>query len=99
MNLKTGNYEDTSKRHADVYVFALLKEKDDKVRASRLDVTQWAFYVVPTFRLNKRKRSQTSITLKSLEEEEGVKAKAVNYSELKMEVLAAATKLRSSVRR
>jgi hypothetical protein len=40
LSFEKGKYEGRPKRHADVYVFALLKEKDDKVRASRLNVNQ-----------------------------------------------------------
>ena len=99
LNFEKGKYEGPRKRHADVYVFALLKEKDDKKKASRLDVDQWDFYVVSTFRLNKRTRSQHSITLKSLQEEKRIKAKAVSYSDLKKKVLDAAIEQRRSVRR
>ncbi|MFZ1074145.1 MAG: hypothetical protein WAO21_12030 [Verrucomicrobiia bacterium] len=55
------------RRVADVYVFALLKEKHKKL-LNPLDVMQWDFYVLPTEILNKRKRSQHSITLNSLSE-------------------------------
>lgn len=55
-----------SKRQADVYVFALLAHRD-KSTIDPMNVAQWRFYVLPTWRLNDRKRSQHSITLKSLE--------------------------------
>ena len=54
-----------SKRHADVYVFALLAHKD-KETINPLDVSQWKFYVLSTRRLDKRTRSQHSITLPTL---------------------------------
>lgn len=54
------------RRQADVYVFALLAH-EDKTTIDPLDVTQWQFYVLPTFTLDARTRSQQSITLKSLE--------------------------------
>ena len=95
LNFKKGKYEGRPKRHADVYVFALIKEKDDKVRASRLNVNQWDFYVVSTARLNKRTRSQTSITLNSLKGEDGIKTEVVNYSGLRNAVLKAAKKQRT----
>jgi len=52
-------------RTADVYVFALLAHLD-KASIDPLDVSQWQFFVLPTFQLDERKRSQSSITLKSL---------------------------------
>lgn len=57
-------------RHADVYVFALLAHKD-KATVDPLNVTQWAFYVLPTAVLNERTRSQHSIALKTLEDLSG----------------------------
>ena len=55
------------RRHAHVYVFALLAEKDQS-KLNPLDVAQWQFYVVPTAVLDARRRSQHSITLPSLRE-------------------------------
>ena len=60
-----------SKRQADVYVFAVLKEREDKDKLDPLDVDQWDFYVLPTATLDARTGSQHSITLKSLREREG----------------------------
>jgi hypothetical protein len=54
------------KRHADVYVFALLAH-NDKATVDPLNVDQWRFYVLPTSVLDARTRSQYAITLKSLE--------------------------------
>jgi hypothetical protein len=53
-------------RQADVYVFALLVHLD-KATLDPLNVAQWQFFVLPTAVLNARKRSQHSITLKSLQ--------------------------------
>lgn len=53
------------KRHAQVYVFALLAHTC-KSTLNPLDVSQWQFFVVPTIMLDKRERSQQSITLPSL---------------------------------
>jgi hypothetical protein len=83
MNLKTSLYTGRAKRHADVYVFALLKH-EIKDTVNPLNLCQWGFYVVPTATLNKRKRSQHSITLKSLEELKTVLK--VNYSGLRAAV-------------
>ncbi|MGA3283079.1 MAG: hypothetical protein ABSD57_01295 [Verrucomicrobiota bacterium] len=88
LNFEKGKYEGWPKRHADVYVFALLKEKDDKAKASRLNVNRWDFYVVSTARLNNRTRSRSSITLHSLESE--MKAEGVTYFDLRNAVLKAA---------
>jgi hypothetical protein len=93
LDSEASKYVGKPKRHAEVYVFALLKEKDDKTKVNPLDVHHWAFYVVPTVRLNKRTRSQHSITLKSLEVE--MDAKPVNYSDLRNVVLVAAKQQRS----
>ena len=53
------------KRHADIYVFCLLKHKD-KSTVDPLKMEQWEFYVLPTFTLDNYERSQSSITLTSL---------------------------------
>jgi len=55
-----------TKRQADVYVFALLAHTD-KTTIDPLNLDQWRFYVLPATILDKRTRSQHSITLKSLE--------------------------------
>ena len=61
----TGMSDGEAKRHADVYVFCLLKEKDQS-KINPLILDQWEFYVVPTTTLNNYKRSSYSITLPSL---------------------------------
>ncbi len=53
-------------RQASVYVFAL-RAHQDKSTIDPLNIDQWRFYAVPTETLNRRTRSQQSITLKSLE--------------------------------
>ncbi len=58
--------ETTSRRQAQVYVFALLAHQD-KATIDPLNIDQWRFYVLPTAALDERRRSQHSITLKSLE--------------------------------
>lgn len=58
--------EKESRRRADVYVFALLAHTH-KPTVDPLNVAQWKFYVLPAAALNARTRSQTSITLASLE--------------------------------
>lgn len=54
-------------RHADVYVFALLKHTERET-LDPLNISQWDFFVLPTNVLNERTRSQQSITLASLAE-------------------------------
>lgn len=61
----TGEYDSVVKRQADVYVFALLANQDQQP-IDPLDTSQWLFWVVPTSKLDSRKRSQHSITLPSL---------------------------------
>ncbi|MCA9103728.1 MAG: hypothetical protein KDA63_21395 [Planctomycetales bacterium] len=62
----TNLLEDVPQRQADVYVFALLAHKDQHT-IDPLDLSQWAFYVLPTAELDRRTRSQHSITLASLQ--------------------------------
>lgn len=64
---ETNKVEQEVKRHADVYVLALLVHQD-KSSINPLDLSQWEFYVIPTGKLNGRTRSQYSITLKSLKQ-------------------------------
>lgn len=78
-NPKTNKLESEPKRQADVYVFALLFHTD-KPTIDPMDVSQWEFYVVPTKALNERKRSQHSITLKSLKE---LQSGPVRFAELR----------------
>lgn len=66
-----------ARRHADVYVFALLTHRDKRA-IDPLNIAQWEFFVVPRKVLDARKRSQHSITLKSLRE----LAMAVSYQHL-----------------
>jgi hypothetical protein len=54
-----------AKRHADVYVFCLLKH-ENKLTVDPMNLDHWDFYVLATEELNNYKRSQYSITLKSL---------------------------------
>lgn len=60
-------------RQADVYVFALLAHRD-QLTIDPLDLDQWHFYVLPTYVLNSRTRSQHSITLRTLDTLSGLKA-------------------------
>ncbi|RMF72917.1 MAG: hypothetical protein D6738_10110 [Acidobacteria bacterium] len=53
------------RRQAHVYVFAILAHKE-QATLDPLDLSQWEFHVVPTALLDRRTRSQHSITLPSL---------------------------------
>lgn len=55
-----------SRRHADLYVFCVLKHKDQS-SIDPLKMEQWDFYILPTYRLDNYERSQSSITLNSLQ--------------------------------
>jgi hypothetical protein len=61
----TPEVEDLPARRSQVWVFALLHH-DLQETINPMDVSQWAFYVVPTWWLDARVRSQYSITLPSL---------------------------------
>ncbi len=78
------NIEDETKRHADVYVFCHLKHTNQDT-VDPLKMEQWDFYVLPTFRLDNYKRSQSSITLKSLQN----MASTESYCRLKEGILQA----------
>ena len=65
-NSKNGELESIAKRHADIYVMCLLKNMDQNT-INPLDLDQWDFYVLSRPELDNYKRSQHSITLKSLE--------------------------------
>jgi len=88
---KKGGYQGMTRRAADVYVFALLAEKEDKSKVDPLNLEQWKFYVVPKQTLEMRKRSQQSITLNSLiNERDELKMEEADFSQLKKAVENAA---------
>jgi hypothetical protein len=72
------------RRCADIYVFALLAEQN-KALIDPLNLSQWKFYALATSVLDRRERSQHSITLRSLEKLTG----AVGFSALRDAVEAA----------
>jgi hypothetical protein len=61
----TNKQAETPTRQSDVYVFCLLKHKD-QATLNPMNLDQWEFYVVATSTINNYKRSDSSITLKSL---------------------------------
>jgi len=69
-------------RHADIYVFCLLKHKD-QVTLDPMKLDQWEFYVVSTLVLDNYKRSKSSITLKSLQN----LTLSVTYDQLRQTIL------------
>jgi len=83
---RTGQLSSLPQRQADVYVFALLAHTE-QASLDPLDVSQWQFYVLPTFILDNRRRSQHSITLPSLQKLAGG---YVSYSGLKKAIGEAA---------
>ena len=80
----TNVLSDHRQRQAQVYVFALLHELSDP---DPLNVLHWTFYVLPTTALDRRSRSQHSITLGSLIRES---TGPVSYSDLATAVRKAA---------
>lgn len=65
-------------RHADVYVFCLLKHKEQS-SINPLNLDQWVFYVLPTHKLNQSVGAQKSITLNRLK---ALAPSKVGYSDL-----------------
>lgn len=88
----TNRLSDDSRRQAEVYVLALLHH-EDKATVDPLNLAQWSFFVVPTHVLDKRERSQHSITLRSLQ----ALAPSVQYSELAASVIQAGHAQRGAV--
>lgn len=81
---KTNIYSEKPERHADIYIFCLLKYLD-KETIDPLKMEQWDFYILPTYRLNSYKRSQSSITINSLRR----LTEPRKYSDLRDEILKA----------
>jgi hypothetical protein len=64
---KTNKMEKKPKRHADVYIFAVLAYTGNKPEIDPLNVKQWEFYVLSKKSVGKHdKRSKVSITLNTL---------------------------------
>lgn len=88
---KTNKYQKVARRHADVYIFCLLKSKD-QATVDPLDLDQWIFCLLASETLNRQKPGQKTITLSSLEKL--VPAK-VGFRGLKEAVTDIATPFRS----
>ncbi len=63
---ETNGISPAPRHHADVYVLALLAHQD-KSTVDPLDVSQWAFYVLPTRTLEEQAGNPQSVTLGALE--------------------------------
>lgn len=70
-----------AKRHADVYVFCLLKHKEQET-INPLKMEQWEFYVMPTFMLDNHMGNQNRISLNPLSK----LAKPCSYKNLGHEI-------------
>ncbi len=88
---QTGRTAKSLKRQADIYIFCVLTCKDQR-KVDPLNLDQWEFYVVPTYKLDKMfglKRKY--ITLKQLQ----ILATAVTFRELKSTVEKTAHEIRA----
>lgn len=63
----TGMYDAEKKRQAEVYVFALLAERDP-ARADPLEMSQWRFFVLATETLDRELGAQKSIAFGRLQD-------------------------------
>lgn len=81
---QTNKHGPIPSRQSDVYVFCLLKHKDQQT-LNPMNLDQWEFYVVPTSEINNYKRSNTSITLKSLQN----MTSAVDYDQIQQTIVEA----------
>lgn len=82
---KTNQYGETRVRSADVYVFCLLTPKDGR-NVKPLDLTLWAFYVLPTSTLNSSLGDQKTVSLSRLKE---LGAEPLDYDQIRNAVLKA----------
>jgi hypothetical protein len=62
---ETGDFDPELRRRADVWVFALLAERDQE-KVNPLDLGQWRFFVLPTAVLDEEVAVQQTIALSSL---------------------------------
>ena len=82
---ETNQYGETRVRSAHVYVFCLLTPKDGR-NVKPLDLTQWAFYVLPTSKLDSSLGNQKTVSLSRLKE---LGARALGYDQIRNAVLKA----------
>lgn len=81
----TAVYESEMKRHARVYVFALLGRQDSK-KVDPLNLDEWRFFVMPASTLNARFRGQKTLGLSVLS---GCCPAAVDFGGLRSAVTVA----------
>ena len=60
---ETNEFGEERRRHSDVYVFCLLAYKGDKRLLDPLDLSQWEFYVVKTFEIDRIFGERSSISI------------------------------------
>lgn len=77
-NPEIGQYVGERKRHADIYVFALLHHQDPDT-LNPLNLNQWTFYVLSKTKLEAHKGGQASLSLSVLEK----LAAPVSFDELR----------------
>jgi hypothetical protein len=72
----------TPARHSDVYVFCLLKHQE-QTTLNPMNLDQWVFYVTSILTIANYERSDSSITLKSLQK----LTNAVSYDQLRQTII------------
>jgi len=79
---QTNKQSKTKSRYVDVYIMCLLATQDQEA-IDPMDLDQWRFYVLSVDEINAYKRSQTSITLRSLEK----LTESVLYNQIQEEII------------
>lgn len=64
----TNDWTPEKARHADLYVFCLYTEKEERDPAKVLDLARWKFYVVPTTVINRELGNQKTVSLGRIED-------------------------------
>ena len=82
---ETGQWGETQVRSADVYVFCVLDHLDGRT-VNPLELTQWAFYVLPTRTLDASLGDQKTVLLSRLKE---LGAVALRYGQIRNAILEA----------
>ena len=77
---ESNQYEEISKRQAEVYVFCVHNYKKKDEGLNPLDLNQWEFYVLPTKILNEKMPTQKTIRLDRLK---SLGAVSAGFGELK----------------
>ena len=65
-NYESNTYDSVPKRHADVYVFALLSHQDQET-INPLQLDQWVFYVLNTNIINEKLEEAKTVGISTLE--------------------------------